>query len=241
MNTNQNIYLANFEQFGWACGSLLFVFFLLVRRRAREDSLMWGLILATWCGLSLYWFSGGPDFGPRYWYLMVVPIPVLTIRGAQLLASQLETRNVSRLASQRVWAFIVLASLLGFVNLVPWRSLDKYLNYRGVRSDIRRLGSQYHFGRSLIFVRGPAWPDYAAAIPFNPPTLDTNEPGPIFARDLSPESRQRLLENYKDRPIWFVAGPSETGVRFNVLAGPISPKQAEAIKLCQYCLGFCGA
>ena len=234
MNTNQNIYLANFEQFGWSCGSLLFVFLMLVRGRVRDDSLMWGLIFATWCGLSLYWFSGGPDFGPRYWYLMVVPIAVLTIRGAQFLASRLQARNVSPLASQGVWAFVVLASLLGFLNLVPWRTLDKYHNYRGVGSDIRRLESQYHFGRSLILVRGPGWPDYAAAIPFNPPDVDTNAPGPIFARDLNPESRRNLTEHYADRPVWIVAGPTETGAGFSVIAGPISPKQAESIELSQY-------
>jgi len=234
MNTNQNLYLANFEPFGWACGSLLFVFVMLGRRRLREDSLMSGLILATWGGLSLYWFSGGPDFGPRYWYLMVIPIAVLTIRGAQSLAEQLSARDVSPLASQRVWAFVVLASLIGFVNLVPWRSLDKYHDYRGVRSDIRRLEREYHFGRSLVFVRGPAWPDYAAAIPFNPPALDTNAPGPIFARDLSLDSRRSLIDHYADRPVWFVAGPTETGAGFSVIAGPIAPKQAAAIELSQY-------
>lgn len=234
VNTNINLYLLNFELFGWPCGSLVFVFLLLAWRRVLDDALLWGFLAALWAGLSLYWFSGGPDYGPRYWYQMILPCAVLTIRGAQEFAARWASAAASRreegvtsssvagAAASKVWAFVLLASLIGSVNLVTWRSLDKYYYYRGMRADIR--GLQPQFGRSLVFVRGRQFPDYAAAFPFNPPSLGRDAQGPIFAHDLGPESRARLEAYYADRPVWIVAGPSETGGAFRIVAGPLPPK-----------------
>jgi hypothetical protein len=235
VNTNINLYLLNFELFGWPCGSLVFVFLMFAWRRWRDDALMWGYLVALWAGLNLYWFHGGPDFGPRYWYQMMLPCSVLTVRGAQVFAARWIScakngganeakRTVeapvtaSASAASRVWAFVVLASLLGTVNLLTWRSLDKYYRYRGMRADIREFERQ--FGRSLVFVRGDLFPDYAAAFVENPPDLDRDAPGPIFARDLGPESRARLQAYYSGRPVWIVAGPSETGAEYRIVERP---------------------
>jgi hypothetical protein len=228
MNTNQDLYLVNFEMFGWACGSLLFVFLLLVWGGVRGNELMWALVFVTWAAMSLYWFSGGPDFGARYWYQMIVPLTVLTVRGAQAVARRLKSEGATLAGSLRVWAFVALATLFGLANLLPWRSLDKYHNYRGVRPDVRKLEREYHFGRSLVFVRGPAWPDYASAFPFNPPTFERNAPGAIFVRELGPDSDQRLRAYYADRPVWIIAGQSEGHGGLVVVAGPSSDKRPVA-------------
>jgi 4-amino-4-deoxy-L-arabinose transferase-like glycosyltransferase len=236
VNTNINLYMLNFELFGWPCGSLAFVFLLCAWRRIRDDLLMWGFLAALWAGLSLYWFSGGPDFGPRYWYQMILPCAVLTIRGAQEFASRWSAAMASReetgatswpsenTGASRVWAFVALASLVGTLNLVTWRSVDKYYHYRGMRADVRALAAQ--FGRSLVFVQGKQFPDYAASFVFNPPGFGRDVAGPIFARDLGAESRERLAAYYSDRPLWIVAGPSETGGAFRIVAGPLPPKAA---------------
>jgi len=234
VNTNQNLYMLNFETFGWACGSMLFVILLLVWRPQRRDFLMWGVCLAIWCGMSFYWFSGGPDFGARYWYQMIVPLAVLTLRGAQEFAARWQQSEAgpAPLPSHRIWAFIALASLLGFVNLAPWRSLDKYRNYRGVSGDIRKLAWEYHFGRSIVFVRAEgallpwASSEYASAFSLNPPTLAVDAAGTIYARDLGPESRRRVRQFYADRPAWTIGCPAATGDGFRVIEGPLPPLNA---------------
>jgi hypothetical protein len=219
MNANQNLYLINFDLFGWACGSLVFVFLLAAWGRFRGKWLMWGWALTIIAGLSLYWFSGGPDFGARYWYQLFLPVVVLTLLGAQALAARLRDPGLPA-AVERVWAFIALATLLGVVNLLPWRALDKYHNYRGIRADLFALQRNYHFGHSLVLVRGPLWPDYASTVPFNPPTLLPDAPGPIFARELDAATTQRLRQYYSGRPIWILAGPSVTGRGFEVVEAP---------------------
>lgn len=218
VNTNINANLLHVELFGWPCGSVLLVFLLLLWRNFRDDALLWGLLLALWAGLSLYWFAGGPDFGPRYWYQMILPCVVLTVRGAQALAARCGEDPGSPGQSNKVWAFVLLASAIGLVNLAGWRSLDKYHRYRDVRPDVRKLAAG--LGRSLVFVRGRAFPDYAAAIPFNPPTLDRNAPGPIFTRDLGPASRAELTAYFSGRSVWTLDGPSKTGGGFRLVEGP---------------------
>lgn len=217
VNTNINVNLLNVELFGWPCGSLLLVFLLLLWRRFRDDALLWGLLLALWAGLSLYWFAGGPDFGPRYWYQMILPCVVLTVRGGMAFARRWNEDGGASGQGRKVWAFVLLASAIGLVNLSGWRSLDKYPHYRGVRPDVRSLATG--LGHSLVFVRGRAFPDYAAAIPFNPSTLDRNAPGPIFARDLGPASRAELTAYFSGRTVWTLDGPSKTGGGFRLIEG----------------------
>ncbi len=222
MNSNHNLYMLNFEMFGWACGSLLFVLLLALLRRWRKDALLWGLVAGTWAGLSLYWFSGGPDFGARYWCQMFVPLVALTVLGVREYAAALgeNSSQPGAATGQRVWAFVLLASVIGTINLLPWRGLDKYHDYRGVRSDVRALLRENDFGKSLVLVRGKQWPDYAAATPFNPATFDRDYPGPIFASDANPGSTQRIKEYFSDRPVWVLEGPSVTQDGYKIVERP---------------------
>lgn len=225
LNTNQNLYITNFELFGWACGSLLFVFLLFVWRGMRRDLLMFALILAIWAAMSLYWFSGGMDFGARYWYLMILPLTVLTVRGAQFVADHLLELSGEHAITTRTWAFVGLATVLGLVTVIPWRSLDKYPNYRGMRGDVRRLARESHFGRSLVLVRGEGGAEYESAFALNPPTISPDAPGPIYALDRGPASREVLFRFFPNRPVWIVAAPSVTGDEFRVVEGPLKPSQ----------------
>jgi hypothetical protein len=239
VNTNHNAYMTNFELFGWACGSLLLVALLLVWGRWRRDALMWGLTAGVWAAMSLYWFSGGPDYGARYWYQMILPLAVLSVRGAQEARArwgESEPATARPLGGQRIWAFVALASLMGTVNLLPWRTLDKYKNYRYVRGDVRRLAREHQFGHSLVLVRGETvllpWQSsaFASAFSLNPPTLDREEPGPIYARDLGPVSNERLRRYYSDRPVWVLEQSSPTHADFRVVEGPLPPLRTESQK-----------
>ena len=56
-------------------------------------------VIAVIVGLHcFYWFSGGPDFGARYWYLVLIPCIVLAVRGLDVLSMLWQTRQTRRLA-----------------------------------------------------------------------------------------------------------------------------------------------
>jgi 4-amino-4-deoxy-L-arabinose transferase-like glycosyltransferase len=229
INANLNAYLLNFELFGWAFGSLGFVFLLMVWRRwTRTDWLLLSIIAVIVGGYSFYWFSGGPDFGARYWYQALIPLVVLTVRGIQEMQRRWSEAGGTPLGSSRISAFVVAASLVAVVTFVPWRSLGKYRHYRGMRADVVRLAHAHEFGRSLVFVQERDKSDYPSAAIFNPPGLDL--PGTIYARDTGPAGRATVAQYFPNRPIWVVAGSPVLGGPFTVVAGPLPPLSASQAK-----------
>ena len=170
-------------------------------------------------GHSFYWFSGGPDFGARYWYQTLVPLTVLSVRGAQILQQRVLDGDGTELAGVRVATFVIAASLVGFINVIPWRSLGKYHRYRGMSADVGRLARARDLGHSLVFVQARDPEDYASAFIFNPRTLDA--PGTIYARDAGPVHRLILERHFADRQVWLVARSPDRDGRFRVQAGPL--------------------
>jgi hypothetical protein len=222
INANLNAFMVNVELFGWATGSLLFVaLFLFSGQLQRNDYLMLANIAAFFGVYFFYYFSGGPDFGARYWFLMIIPLVVLTARGIKLLEEKLATdKKTSGAGSSRVMVGILALSLLALINFFPWRAIDKYHHYLGMRPDIRHLNEEYQFGESLVFVRGDSHPDYASAATYNPVDIFSDET--LYAWDQGPAVRAEVIGAYPDRPIWFVDGPSQTGRGFEVIAGPLT-------------------
>lgn len=215
VNAQFNAFAIDVELFGFACGSLLVVWLALALGPWRRVDRAWVVfVLAIVASNSLYWFAGGPDFGARYWYLVILPLCLLAARGLELLAEDREQRSRFAVAALA----LVLGNLLLFV---PWRALDKYRGYRGMVPGVRALAREHEFGRSLVLVQGERHPDYASAAIENP--LDLEGDAPIYAWDRSPEVRAALLAHYADRPVWVLAGPTRTGAGFELVEGPLPP------------------
>ena len=215
INGNLNLFQINIELLGWSVGSVLALTLLLVARRMRPAD--WGMAAAAGLVIgahALYWFSGGPDFGARYWYLVIIPLIVLSAR------SLLEFGSGSE--GGRTWAAAAVLVAGVMTVFVPWRAVDKYHNYRAMRPDVRVLAEEQQFGDALILVRGNQDPDYQGALVLNP--LDLTGPGPIYAWDRSLEVRAELLAAYPDRPVWVIDGPTLTGAGWTVLTGPIEDR-----------------
>lgn len=209
VNAQFNSFAIDAELFGWSIGSLALVWFALFASRwSRVDKLMLAFTAAIVVSNSYYWFAGGPDFGARYWYLVIVPLVWLTVSGLRAFEAK-----VSEPA--RVRAFVVALVVIAWTTWMPWRALDKYRDYRGMCPalwdwvppfDFRRT----EFGRSLVLVGGERFPHYASAAIFNPLDLDANVP--IYAWDRDPQTRAKLLEHYADRRVWYVEPGADDGL-----------------------------
>jgi hypothetical protein len=221
VNAVLNGFMVNIELFGWWTGSLFLVALGLFAARRRVDRIMaWSIVAVV--GLhSVYWFSGGPDFGARYWYLIIVPCVVLAARGLDALALGTNDRPDQASASKRVLLGAALLCLSAAVTFVPWRATNKYFRYRGMRADLRVMVHDPQFRDGLILVRGEQHPDWASAASYNGSVLASG--APVFAWDRDSLTRSRLLSSFPDRPIWIVAGPSLTREGYRVIQGPITP------------------
>jgi hypothetical protein len=217
LNALLNAFSVNVELFGWSCGSLLLIIFLVSHGGVcRADYPMLAVIAAIAGLYSLYWFGGGPDFGARYWFLMVVPLTILTARGvARLAAPASGEGNDRRLGQARVLAGVGLLCALSLLIYFPWRATDKYHGYLGMRPAVADLARQRNMRNGLVFVRGQEHPDYQSAWTYNSLHLDAGEP--VFVRYLSADSFTRVRQAFPDRPVWVVDGPSLTGGTYEVV------------------------
>jgi len=222
VNANLNAFSVNIELFGWSTGSLwLAALYLFSGRLRRTDWPMLALCAAIFGVHFFYYFSGGPDFGARYWYLMLVPLVVFTVGGLRRLQQLLPQAEV------RLPAGLVALCAMALVNYFPWRAIDKYHHYEQMRPEVRELARRLDFGASLVLVRGDRHPDYASAAAYNP--LDLRAPVPVYAWDRNPEVRRQVIEAYRDRRIWILEGPTRTGAGYRVVAGPLSAEEALAL------------
>ena len=225
INSNLNTFSIDIELFGWGIGSLLFVaLFLFSGSLCKSDFLLIFLCLANYIPYFFYYYSGGPDFGARYWFLMLIPLIALTIRGIQHLQKKLETGlPASPVVGTRLMAVVFLLSAFTLVNYFPWRAIDKYYHYWGMSPDILTLAQRYHFGNGLVLIKGnDSHPDYTSTAIYNPLYWDAD--APIYAWDRSPQVEAQLLDAFKGRPVWIVDAPSITQVGYQVVAGPLSAK-----------------
>ena len=226
VNAVLNGFMVNIDLFGWWTGSLLVVAIGLFAARRRVERVMVLTIVAVVGLHSFYWFSGGPDFGARYWYLIIVPCVVLAARGLDVLA--LGRSNVPDAANaSRVLPGIALLCLGAMVTFLPWRATDKYFRYRGMRADLRVIAHDPRYRDGLILVQGKQHPDWASAAPNNGAVLTSR--APVFAWDRDSLTRARLLTSFPDRSIWIVAGPSLTQEGYRVIQGPVPPADRRLI------------
>jgi len=222
INSNMNLFQVNTELLGWGCGSLVLAWwFLACGRKERVDWAMIVTVVAIVAAQNLYWFSGGPDFGARYWFLMIAPTLVLVARGLE--GADAAVRRVGARSGALEPAMLLTA--LAVFTFGPWRAVDKYYHYRGMRPDIRTLEAQRSFGGALVLVRGNRHPDYHSAAIYN--AVPLGDPRrPVYAWDRGAAERAKLVAAYPDRAVWIVDGPSITGDAFRVQAGPLTAAQA---------------
>ena len=219
INANFNLFQINVELLGWATGSLLVLLLWLgTGRVTRADRLMLAAIVAVAGIHSFYYFSGGPDFGARYWFLALIPCLALSARGIEELERRADARTPG--AGARVLAAtgaLVAGALLVFV---PWRATDKYHYDRGMRPDIRGLSARYPWRDGIVLIRGNRHPDFASAAVYNP--VDPGGELPVYAWDRGGDIRRRLVAAYPGRRFWIVNGPTLTGRGYEVAAGPLT-------------------
>ncbi|MEQ1772109.1 MAG: glycosyltransferase family 2 protein, partial [Devosia sp.] len=146
INTNLNLTATQVELFGWGAGSLVFLLVHLLRGRfERADRALTGLTVIVWAAYFANYFSGGPDFGARYWYLALPALIALTARGIHTFDT------ITGLAQRKGTVMAVIASLIAIVVFVPWRATDKYHGFRGMRADVRTLAASHGFGRAIVY------------------------------------------------------------------------------------------
>ena len=220
VNALLNTFTINVELLGWVTGSLgIVVALLLLKGKSRADWLMLAAILVVAGIHSFYWFSGGPDFAGRYWFLTIVPLCALTISGIRRLAPEGDP------ARARISLGVAALSVAAMLCFMPGRSINKYWHFRRIEPGMARLAEAKGMSGGLVLVRGPRHPDYHGAAIYN--SLDLRAPGTVCAWARTRDARAAVLRAYPDRQVWYVDGPTVTKRGYELSAGPLPPGSLE--------------
>jgi hypothetical protein len=204
INAQLNTSQINIELFGWSTGCLWFIVLLILCRGGqRRDFTPIAVLVAVFTGYFFYYFSGGPDFGARYWFMMIIPLAALTARGIQWLQLRINPHGI------QVFTAILILSCFALANYFPWRATDKYHHYLGMRPEVCSIVRTESPAGDLVLIQGERFPDYASAMVCNP--LNFRRGNPIFVWDRGPDTRELIREHYSGRTLWVVRGPSLTG------------------------------
>ena len=152
---------------------------------------------------------------------MIIPCLALTARGIEHLENGAE-RVVSG-GAPRVLAGVGVLGAVTLLVFIPWRAIDKYHHYRGMRPDIRRIAAAHPLQDGIVLVRGKRHPDYASAMAYNP--VDFSAARPLYAWDRGSDVRRQLAAAYPGRAFWIVDGPTVTGSGYQLVAGPLTGAQ----------------
>jgi len=221
INGQQNLYELNFSLLGWGAASLAFaLFFVFWGRWTKFTAAMAVIIVATSGLYSLFWFYGGYFAGPRYWFMMIVPLLILTALGIGTAVRKLNHLYPAGLVPHRIGAGVVFLCLCSVLVFESWLGFNRYPGINGYHADYQTLARQERYRDSLMFISAEVKKEYGSAFWLN--DFDTAADSPLFALDLGPESNRMVAGAYPDRQVYFLGGRSPTRDRVTVLRGPIS-------------------
>jgi hypothetical protein len=221
LNAGLNLFAVNIELFGWATGSVLLIALFILSSRLNRAELMMVAALLSVIGIhSFYWFSGGPDFGARYWFLIIIPCAVLAARAVEWLSGTHFSVGGGE-HEPRIFAMAAALSFAAVATFIPWRAVDKYHHYRRMRPGIEELARRENFGRALVLIRGARHPDFASAFPYG--ALSRGGDGPVYAWEKTSAIGAAARAAFPDRPVWVVNGPTITMRGFEVAERPNPP------------------
>ena len=222
LNTSQNLYGLNVELFGWGFGSLLLAGVFVLRGRFESfDKRLAALMFALLAAYTLYWFSGGSDYGPRYWYLTILSLAWFTLRGAEIVGAAARESEPDAIAAQRLRLAFAAAAAIALFCFLPWRAIGKYDGYRGFHTQYRDLVRDHDLGGTLVLLRSHESSDWSSAFATMWPTPDSD--APVFARDLDDATARSLVAAFPQRPVVVVEGRNGPGERVRIVEGPLSP------------------
>ncbi len=220
IHIHQNFYTLNFDLFGWGVGSLfLAALHLAGGRKTRIDLFISSVLVAIIVAYSLYWFSGAFYIGPRYWFMLFIPMIYLSVRGVETLQERLRSVPEIDHATYRVYIGLAVLCLFATISFTSWRGVTKYHEFRGGHGDYRELLETGNFSDSLIFIKSKRKSDFGSTFIYNSPDLAGD--GPLFVRDLGSTANRELARSFPDRTVYYAIGRGKSNRKVHLVAGPL--------------------
>lgn len=203
-NTQENWLALERDLFGWLPALTLGLVWLAFLLGARREDWMLLAPFVTLLGAYVFYWADGISYGPRYFYVALPGLLLLTARGARKLARALGPGGTPAVAT-------LLVVLVGGAYVLNGPNyLEAYRGYNFVSGENLALIEQEAQAPALVFVEpGTDWWHYGSVFSANTPWLD----GPIVAaRDLGPRANERLRQHFAERRAYVLTGEGLEGL-----------------------------
>ncbi|MBS0571650.1 MAG: glycosyltransferase family 39 protein [Proteobacteria bacterium] len=227
INTHQNFQELQFSFLGWGGASLLFAMIQMIWGKWTRLTAAMALICGLTAGVyALYWFVGAFFAGPRYWFLMIVPLVIFTALGIVTSVRLLSRLFPDGLVAGRLAVGIAFMGVISIVVFESWMAFNRFPEFGGYHADYYKMSRQAEYRDSVIFIRadeGDNGTEYGSAFWLNDFSKDAHSP--IFARDLGPGSERAVAAAWPGRRIFFVEGRTKDRPHATVVQGPLTLDQ----------------
>jgi hypothetical protein len=193
-NTSLNLEMLSADLFGWPFFvTLAFACIPFLAGNANRWDCLFGATALTVVAAYVGYWGSGVMYGPRYYYVLITPVALLTARGFEELY-RLPLRLGLGASPDRLAALLLPTLLLALLfpyNLEAyWPSqLPLYHGYNFTSAGSLDAVKNAHVHHALVFVVSnppTQWWSYGAVFPANSPLLDGDV---IYARDLGAQNK----------------------------------------------------
>ncbi len=208
INTLTNISALHTDFMGWGIGSLVFVWVLLIYGRVdATDRMMLTIIIVVAGAHALYWFVASFYVGPRYWFMMIAPLVLLSTKGFLETGTRLEAVGLSS-AAGKLNAVLLILCLFSVTVFLSYRGVTRYHDHRTYDDHYRSVVLPETEGTAQPLVLVKLRSQLASALFFNDPWFPLDKP--VYAKNLGDDANEAVINAFPGRPVLYYDEREET-------------------------------
>lgn len=208
INTLTNISALHTDFMGWGIGSLVFVWVLLIYGRIdATDRMMLAIIIVVAGAHALYWFVASFYVGPRYWFMMIAPLVLLSAKGVLETGTRLEAVGLAS-AAEKLNAVLLILCLFSVTVFLSYRGVTRYHDHRTYDDHYRSVVLPETEGTAQPLVLVTLRSQLASALFFNDPWFPLDKP--VYAKDLGGDANEAVIKAFPGRPVLYYDEREET-------------------------------
>lgn len=201
INTLTNISALHTDFLGWGVGSLALVWACFLWRPIDlTGRLMLIIVAVVVIAHAFYWFVASFYIGPRYWFMLFLPLVILSAKGFENVSARLKTAGFET-APGRLNAMLLILCLFSVAVFLSYRGLTRYHDHRGYSDHYRLIDLPETAGATQPLVLIKPERQLASAWFMNDPWFPPDKP--VFAADLGPQSNAAVIEAFPGRPVLY--------------------------------------
>ncbi len=188
--------------FGWPISLLFAAMVFFKQRRDQWDWLLIGWMASVSAFYSVYKYPGVNDTGPVYYFTLITPLVLLTVRHVFSLQQFWRRRNLGEATGPRFWPiFVIVSFAISLLTFFPHRTIYLMNLTDRIRQPYEAVkNAKVH--NAIVYIKSLPNVGWIFNGRLNPPDLSDDVLYVYLQRD--PALNRKLAEMYPDRSLYIL-------------------------------------